>query len=435
MDKLLIIADDFTGALDTGIQFTKMGIRARIVTEYAYDFSKLEEGDSLLVVNTDTRPLSAQEAYERVYELAKNARKAGFGHVYKKTDSGLRGNVGVELKAVLDAYEQNVLAFIPALPRLNRITRGGIQYIDGIPVKDSVFGKDPFEPVRYSDVAEIIRSQTDLHVVKIQRDAYDTAEFHCEEKTVLLFDAETEEDLAVIANRLKDQNAVVVNAGCAGFAAEYRLLLKFEKGNPHGIQHSDGLLALCGSVNGITVRQLDYAGQHGFKRNFMQNEQKLEPDFMKSDRGKQYLDDLYQEICSTDKYMLDTLDREGFETAEHYRERMNWDTADVRFRISTALGLVAAEMIRRGLNYTISMTGGDTLMGFMRVTGVTELAPICEIGKGAVLSAMRWNGKRIQVISKSGGFGEEDIFEQMYETIMEDGREGNVFDGYKRKRL
>lgn len=29
MDKLLIIADDFTGALDTGIQFTKMGVRSK----------------------------------------------------------------------------------------------------------------------------------------------------------------------------------------------------------------------------------------------------------------------------------------------------------------------------------------------------------------------------------------------------------------------
>ena len=33
MDKLLIIADDFTGALDTGIQFTKMGVRAKIITD------------------------------------------------------------------------------------------------------------------------------------------------------------------------------------------------------------------------------------------------------------------------------------------------------------------------------------------------------------------------------------------------------------------
>ena len=40
---LLIIADDFTGALDTGIQFTKMGVRAKIITDYQYDFQNLKE--------------------------------------------------------------------------------------------------------------------------------------------------------------------------------------------------------------------------------------------------------------------------------------------------------------------------------------------------------------------------------------------------------
>ena len=79
MDKLLIIADDFTGALDTGIQFTKMGVRAKIITDYQYDFQDLKEEYRLLVVNTDTRPLSPEEAYQRVFHLASNARKAGFG--------------------------------------------------------------------------------------------------------------------------------------------------------------------------------------------------------------------------------------------------------------------------------------------------------------------------------------------------------------------
>ena len=62
MDKLLIIADDFTGALDTGIQFTKMEVRAKIITDYQYDFQNLKEEYRLLVVNTDTRPLSPQRS-------------------------------------------------------------------------------------------------------------------------------------------------------------------------------------------------------------------------------------------------------------------------------------------------------------------------------------------------------------------------------------
>ncbi|NLJ67030.1 MAG: four-carbon acid sugar kinase family protein, partial [Clostridiales bacterium] len=30
MDRLLIIADDFTGALDTGVQFSHMGITTQV---------------------------------------------------------------------------------------------------------------------------------------------------------------------------------------------------------------------------------------------------------------------------------------------------------------------------------------------------------------------------------------------------------------------
>lgn len=418
MDKLLIIADDFTGALDTGIQFTKMGIRARIITDYQYDFRQLRSGDALLCVSTDSRPLAPQEAYQRVYQLALNAKHAGFQYVYKKTDSGLRGNIGMELKAVMDAFGQNFLAFIPALPRLNRITRDGIQYIDGIPVNESVFGRDPFEPVMYSDIAEIIHSQTDIKVIKVPRGKYETINWKNEEQTIFMFDAETEEDLASIARQLKRHRKMIIIAGCAGFAAGYEWMLDFEKGHPHYMQESDGLLALCGSVNQITVNQLEHAQKNGFTRQHLSNEQKLGMIETSAEGEKVFFDELYRKISETDRYVLDTLDLPGKESAEAFAARHGMQLGDIRFRISDSLGRIAMEMVKRGLNYTFSMTGGDTLMGFMRHIGNTELVPICEIGKGAVLSAMRWNGKRIQVISKSGGFGEEDIFVHMYDTII-----------------
>ena len=38
MVRLLIIADDFTGALDTGVQFATRGATTRVVTNADYDF-------------------------------------------------------------------------------------------------------------------------------------------------------------------------------------------------------------------------------------------------------------------------------------------------------------------------------------------------------------------------------------------------------------
>ena len=73
--KLLIIADDFTGALDTGVQFAKSGASTKVIVGTEVDFSCVEE--TVLVADTETRHLSKEEAYDIVYELSSKAEKAG----------------------------------------------------------------------------------------------------------------------------------------------------------------------------------------------------------------------------------------------------------------------------------------------------------------------------------------------------------------------
>lgn len=417
MDKLLIIADDFTGSLDTGIQFCKDGVKAKVVSEVNYDFSTTQEDVSLIVINTDSRPLTSKDAYERVYTVAKNAVEHGIKYIYKKTDSGLRGNIGSELLAVLDATNQKALCFIPALPKLNRITKDGIAWINGVPVSQSVFGEDPFEPVQYDDIAEIINDQVKTQVVKVSRNEYEHIDLNPEEKTIYLFDAETEQDLEKIAMILKKNDCFTLCGGCAGFAGYYDKMITLDKSYKPEMIQTDGLLALCGSVNQITVDQLKYAGEHGFQRGNLTCEQKLESSYLKSDEGKKFIDELFETMQNNDRYALDTLDTPDTESVKNYRLRNNMTYEQCRFQIADTIGMIAIEMIRRGLNVTYSLTGGDTLMGLMRATGCKELIPVCEIGQGAVLNLMHWNGKCIQIISKSGGFGEKEIFNIMYETV------------------
>lgn len=51
---LLIIADDFTGALDTGVQFAAHGVSTRVIVDPEVDFSAYH--DSVLVIDTETPP-------------------------------------------------------------------------------------------------------------------------------------------------------------------------------------------------------------------------------------------------------------------------------------------------------------------------------------------------------------------------------------------
>ena len=53
MVKLLIIADDFTGALDTGVQFAKRGIRTQVFTTYDIEDTDLKPETEVLVVDTE----------------------------------------------------------------------------------------------------------------------------------------------------------------------------------------------------------------------------------------------------------------------------------------------------------------------------------------------------------------------------------------------
>ena len=161
MIHLFVIADDFTGALDTGVQFASYGAATKVVVGTGLQALEADAQTQVLVVDAETRHLPAAQAYDTVYRLVRWAKEKKIGCIYKKTDSALRGNIGAELSAALAADGGDRLHFVPAFPNLDRVTRGGVHYIGGVPVAQSVFGKDPFEPVTHSRVEDILHEQTD----------------------------------------------------------------------------------------------------------------------------------------------------------------------------------------------------------------------------------------------------------------------------------
>lgn len=149
MDKnaksMIVIADDLTGANDTGVQFA----RRRLQTEVLLEGSPLElsPGTAIVVVDTNSRAIASEQAYRKVQEVAEQAHAAGFRHYYKKLDSTLRGNVGIELKAILDIGIHDFAFVMPAFPKTGRTTIGGQHLLQGIPLSATEIAKDPKCPV------------------------------------------------------------------------------------------------------------------------------------------------------------------------------------------------------------------------------------------------------------------------------------------------
>ena len=412
MGKLLMIADDFTGALDTGVQFAVRGARTCVVTDPAYDFSQAGAEVQVLVLDAETRHLPPEAAYQTVLRAVRDALRAGFTYIYKKTDSALRGNVGAELTAVMDAAGADRMAFFPALPKMNRITRGGVHYIDGVPVAQSVFGQDPFEPVRASSVKEIIAAQSEVPVVL--RGLGDTGTDS--RPGIQVYDAESDDDLTRAGQAL-GREGLRLAAGCAGFASVLAELLEL-KGTPPGMPYLEpALFVACGSVNPVTLRQMEAAEAAGFPHVHLTPVQKLEASWLETPECADSLSSWLETAGREKRLILDVNDPAGRDGTGNYARERALTTEDLRVRISAQLGRLVQRMLDGGLNATLLCTGGDTLLALTRAVGVAELMPVCELDTGAVLTDFVYHGKTYHIISKSGGFGEPDLFIRLARSL------------------
>ena len=63
--RIAVIADDLTGALDTGVQFSNWGFTVQVTDD------PLSSVADVVVVNTDSRGMDPERAYGIVFSVAK----------------------------------------------------------------------------------------------------------------------------------------------------------------------------------------------------------------------------------------------------------------------------------------------------------------------------------------------------------------------------
>lgn len=415
MAQLLIIADDFTGALDTAVQFASYSADIRVLTGPDADLG-LVQNCQILVVDAETRHLSASQAYDAVARIVRQAVELDIPHIYKKTDSALRGNVGAELSALLELSGEPWLPFLPAFPQMGRITRAGIQYIGSTPVAHSVFGKDPFEPVRHSTIASLIGEQSRIPIHSCP--ALSHSDPLPREEGITVFDSATVEDLERTGRRLLEAGKLRIMAGCAGFGTVLPSLLGLNVRPPAATPRLDPrLLIICGSVNPITTAQLDAAEKAGFLRIRLTPEQKLDPDYWLTPQGSAEFDVLGGILEEYPLRIIETNDAGGNQPTADYAAAKGMTTEDVRLGIAQSVGYMVSRLFSAPALGTLLVTGGDTLLQCMDYMGVHELQPVSELESGVVLSRFTYQGCTRYIISKSGGFGGPGLIQSIVSKL------------------
>lgn len=458
--ELLVIADDITGSLDTGVQFAGGGRRA-IVTVGPEPLGRYVD---VWIVDTESRHVTAGEAARRVGDAVTAARALGAQIFYKKTDSTLRGNIGAELDAALVASEREALVFAPAFPALGRTTCGGRQLVDGVPVDETSFGRDPLNPVHTAQIAQLIAEQSSIRTA-LAADAASVRSAASGGARIIVVDASLDETLLELAGGLWAERKRWVFAGSAGFAnALCRVMAPraaaggddalgagrpAEAGAvdaPAGTEALAGteaptgtealaskagpsrrVLIVCGSLNPVSLAQVGAAEQLGIPSVVAPLDQAggvvpLGQPGVGAAAASRVVDEACGALARSEAVIV-----RSFAPGGRRRE-------GEEIEISKLLaGFVRAMVARTGLD-VLAVFGGDTLIEIMRALGIAGLAPYAEVTPGVAVSAPMMSeagpdgpvprssgrspiagrapvlvGAPAVIVSKAGGFGAPDL--------------------------
>lgn len=238
LSRILIIADDLTGANDSAVQFAERGLRT--ITLLA-PHDKVPEAD-VVAVSTESRNLDAETAARAAGEMARALIDShSLDIVFKKIDSTLRGNIDAETKAVADAWRAPVVV-APAYPQNGRTVRDGQLFVDGKPLSATFAARDPLAPASSSRVIDYfghLASSKDL--------------------ALTVSDAGCQDDLDSLVQEYYGKGPVLW-VGSAGLARALaaRRSAKIRDDRTSQTKGRDGrTLVLFGSLNPVSMEQVE----------------------------------------------------------------------------------------------------------------------------------------------------------------------------------
>ncbi|MGA6925832.1 MAG: four-carbon acid sugar kinase family protein, partial [Desulfosarcina sp.] len=263
--QILVIADDLTGAADTGVQFCPAVGPVLLTDSVEPGLTESAIRATGICVFTNTRHQNAETAALRVHAEAMRIRGLAPRMIYKKIDSCLRGNLGVEIEALLQATAAVASFVAPAYPQQGRTTVGDVHRIDGVPVAQTEIGRDPRCPVNESRLSVLLATQCELPVGHVDlaclEGGDDALAGHvhglldqgCRH---IAFDAERPVHLDAIAGLARHRFEDILLVGSAGLAAGLARILVRELPPPAaGRPGIKRWLLVCGSASQVLADQ------------------------------------------------------------------------------------------------------------------------------------------------------------------------------------
>lgn len=391
MNRYLIIADDFTGANDTGVQLTKREIETHVVL----DGKNINNKDISYVLDTESRALSEEEAYERLKNQMNGIFNNHFDLVYKKIDSTIRGNITSELIAIDEEFKPDLIIFAPAFPDIGRVTKDGVHFVNGKRITETEFSRDPLKPVKEDNIQRLLELGFEEPIIHHSIDEIRNHRIEFEKGRIHTFDAEDNHDLERIAVAALNTDKKVLWVGSAGLANTILKVVKPFKPS----------LAIVGSLSEVSRKQIKYAEDKGVKV------LKIDiADILKNKTMEKYINQAMEILNKgNDLIITSSYDEDDYEETIKLSKELSMTNAEISGLVQDILGEISVKTINQSEISGIFVTGGDTAMGLLKSSKSEGSQIVEEIMTGIpLMKLVGGNFNRYKMVSKAGAFGNED---------------------------
>ena len=369
-----IIADDLTGAADAAAAYGPTHSSC-VVLDVDGDWPDAE----ILSINTESRYLPVEEASSAAASAAGRAL-GQHRRIFKKIDSLLRGNVGVEVAATLAALTRgrgNGLALVaPAFPATGRTTLGGMVHVGGVQNTTGNFGGDVAAALAAGGLsAEVVAgrpARTPEELAVHLRNVQDRG------IAAVVLDAGSDTELKAIAAaaELLDFPALLVGSGgLAGHIAAGRA----EHPEREARRRVSRTLTVIGSYSGLARLQTEALVGAGAEHITLDHATLDDPAVPRR---------VAEAMARTDVVL----------------------TPDPMGIVDKSQALVVAEALARataaGVGHcdALVLTGGETATAVLKALGAHSFTVLGEVEPGVVMSLLP--GPLPLLVTKAGAFGD-----------------------------
>jgi uncharacterized protein YgbK (DUF1537 family) len=399
--RILIVADDLTGAMDAAVPFTRGGFRVQVLPDSTCLTESFADAD-VLSVTTNTRHCTADESRRIITSMQPWLEKLQPELIIKKIDSTLRGNVVEETKALNDIVRKNHVVVCPAVPAQNRLVKDGQVLVEGRLLAETIFVSDIRSPAPRQSLKALFESLSPGWTIRSESPADPILAISSPEKRCLtICDAGQEEDILNIARRRLRVYQDTLFVGASGLTCAMAQVLcdtnrrravdDWKTGGP--------LLFLIGSMAPATEKQLATLIK---AREITLFELKVEAS---PDDGR---------LITFDKTVKNQIFVIKAPHTSAHAAGLNPEL------VLSALAQSAVELAAGVHLSTIVVTGGDTAQALLSALDAKHVAVVGEIKQGVVFGRVTCIHGEYNLVTKAGAFGNADLFLDILEFFDND---------------